>query len=41
MEYCKEGLRLVQEASHENIVEYNVNIKNILLFIYTIIETIS
>ena len=27
MEYCKEGLRLVQEASHENIVEYNVNIK--------------
>ena len=28
MEYCKEGLRLVQEASHENIVEYNVNIKN-------------
>jgi len=41
MEYCKEGLRLVQEASHENIVEYNVNIKNILIFIYTIIETIS
>ena len=28
MEYCKEGLRLVQEASNENIVEYNVNIKN-------------
>ena len=28
MEYCKEGLRLVQEASHENIVEYNVNNKN-------------
>jgi len=41
MEYCKEGLRLVQEASHENIVEYNVNIKNILIFIYIIIETIS
>ena len=28
MEYCKEGLKLVQEASHENIVEYNVNNKN-------------
>ena len=41
MEYCKEGLRLVQEASHENIVEYNVNIKIILIFIYIIIETIS
>ena len=41
MEYCKEGLRLVQEASHENIVEYNVNIKKILIFIYIIIETIS
>ena len=24
MEYCKEGLRLVQEASHENLMEYNV-----------------
>ena len=23
MEYCKEGLRLVQEASHENLMEYN------------------
>ena len=30
MEYCKEGLKLVQEASHENIVEYNVNNKNFL-----------
>ena len=30
MEYCKEGLRLVQEASHENLMEYNV----INLYIY-------
>ena len=30
MEYCKEGLRLVQEASHENLMEYNV----IILYIY-------
>ena len=28
MEYCKEGQKLVQEASHENIVEYNVRYKN-------------
>ena len=36
MEYCKEGLRLVQEASHENLMEYNViniNINNISLSI--------
>ena len=32
MEYCKEGLRLVQEASHENIIEYNVNIENIYYY---------
>ena len=24
MEYCKESLRLIQEASHENLMEYNV-----------------
>ena len=27
MEYCKDGLKLVQEASHENLMEYNVNNK--------------
>ena len=32
MEYCKEGLRLVQEASHENLMEYNV----INIYIYNI-----
>ena len=32
MEYCKEGLKLVQEASHENIIEYNVNIENIYYY---------
>ena len=32
MEYCKEGLRLVQEASHENLMEYNV----IIIYIYNI-----
>ena len=37
MEYCKEGLRLVQEASHENLIEYNV----IILFIYNISITIQ
>jgi len=26
MEYCKEGLKLIQEASHENIMEYNVRL---------------
>ena len=37
MEYCKEGLRLVQEASHENLMEYNV----IILYIYNISITIQ
>ena len=37
MEYCKEGLRLVQEASHENLIEYNV----IILYIYNISITIQ
>ena len=32
MEHCKEGLKLVQEASHENIIEYNVNIENIYYY---------
>ena len=30
MEYCKEGLKLIQEASHENIMEYNVSYTMIL-----------
>ena len=34
MEYCKEGLRLVQEASHENIVEYNVIIKIKIIYYF-------
>ena len=37
MEYCKEGLRLIQEASHENLMEYNV----IILYIYNISITIQ
>ena len=32
MEYCKESLRLIQEASHENLMEYNV----IKIYIYNI-----
>ena len=37
MEYCKEGLRLVQEASHENLMEYNV----IKIYIYNISKSIQ
>ena len=37
MEYCKEGLRLVQEASHENLMEYNV----INIYIYNITISIQ
>ena len=29
MEYCKDGANLIKECLHENIKEYNVNIKNI------------
>ena len=40
MEYCKEGLKLVQEASHENIMEYNVNIKNIYYLLIQLQKTL-
>ena len=41
MEYCKEGLRLIQEASHENIMEFNVSLSNTIIFLKNFIETIS
>ena len=37
MEYCKDGLKLVKEASHENLMEYNVNNKYMILIIPFII----
>ena len=27
MEYCKDGANLIKESLHENIKEYNVNMK--------------
>ena len=40
MEYCKDGLKLIEEASHENITEYNVPNNNYyLIYFMIIIET--
>jgi hypothetical protein len=42
MEYCKDGLKLIEEASHENIMEYNVSNNNYyLIYFIIIIETFS